>query len=463
MSHITSSELTEKTIASLPFPPAGEQQEVIEDLSVYICEAPDNGVFLLNGYAGTGKTTVIAALVKALHSFKIKTVLLAPTGRAAKIAGNKAHDSSSTIHRRLYHPDPTRPDGAYTLSPNRDSNTVFIVDEASMIAGRGSNSLLAHLVRHIYSGHNCRMILVGDDAQLPPVGEQSAPAMNLDVLKRLGLEPFTNSLDTILRQEIGSGITHNATMVRTLMKQHYNGPFPDLRTSIFNDIHLISSADLEDCLSTSWATKGVEETVVITRSNSRANRYNQTIRQLIMYAEEPLQCGDRLVIARNDYYWSKINKLKTFVANGDIAVINHVGRTEKAYGRYFTDVELTFPADGSVMSVKLMLRSLAAEGPTIPAEEMKRFEGIVMNHYPGAFSEKVMQARKDPYYNALHAKYAYCVTCHKAQGGEWKDVYIDMSGLDIENLTEDFYRWFYTALTRASERVYLINCPFPEI
>lgn len=462
MGIITAEELSGKTFAAMPHKPAGSQEEVINLLASFVCDSPSNGVFLLNGYAGTGKTTVIAALIKGLKSAKIKTVLLAPTGRAAKIAGNMAGGKSSTIHRRLYHPDPSRPDGGYSLSSNKDRNTIFIVDEASMIAGGGRNSLLDHLVRHVYSGENCKMILVGDLAQLPPVGQTSAPAMNPETLRKLGLEPSSGSLELTLRQGAGSGITFNATIIRSLLFRKREGEIPRLHYKGFEDFKQVSSADLADLLTDSWSRVGAEETIIITRSNGRANRYNQAVRGMIMYAEEPLQQGDRLVIAKNDYYWSKINKLHGFIANGDIAVVDHVGRTEKMYGRYFTDVELFFPADEVTVGVKLMLRSLAAEGPSIPQTEMKRFESVVMSHAEGEFSEKVMFVENDPYFNAIQAKYAYCVTCHKAQGGEWKDVYIDMSGIDIENLTDDFFRWFYTALTRATERVYLINCPFPE-
>lgn len=461
MGVISSEELSVKTFAAMSHPPAGSQEEVIYMLADFVCNAVPNEVFLLNGYAGTGKTTVVGALIKALRSAKIKTVLLAPTGRAAKIAGNMAGGRSSTIHRRLYHPDPLRPGGGYSLSPNRERNAVFIVDEASMIAGGGRNSLLDHLVRHVYSGDNCRLILVGDLAQLPPVGQSSAPAMNPEVLAGLGLAPVKGSLDLPLRQGAGSGIIFNATIARSLLFRDHEGIIPRLHLRGFDDIHRISSADLSDVLADSWSRVGAEETIIITRSNSRANRYNQAVRGMIMYAEEPLQQGDRLVISKNDYYWSKVNSLPGFIANGDIAVVSHVGRTEKMYGRYFTDVELFFPADDSTIAVKLMLRSLASEGPSIPQSEMKRFEEVVLSHAEGELSEKMVFLDNDPYFNAIQAKYAYCVTCHKAQGGEWKDVYIDMSGIDIENLTDDFYRWFYTALTRATENVYLINSPFP--
>ncbi|MDE6637743.1 MAG: ATP-dependent helicase, partial [Muribaculaceae bacterium] len=325
-------------------------------------------------------------------------------------------------------------------------------------------SLLKDLIQYVYSGQGCKMILVGDTAQLPPVGQSDSPAMNLERLKQLGLAPFSHTLDVPVRQAAESGILYNATIVRQILEklQNFepsgiaNGQLP-LKLDGFPDITVVSSMDLADELSTSWSIVGPEETLIVTRSNGRANRFNQSIRNMVMYAEGPLQQGDRLVIAKNDYYWGRQNKMKTFLANGETVTVKWVGQPEKIYGRWFVDTELAL-TDGQEMSAKIMLRSLMADGPAIPRAEMEQFFQHVINEEEGAGpTEKIMAAMENPYYNALQAKYAYCVTCHKAQGGQWKHVYIDMGGIPADAMGTDFYRWLYTALTRATEKVFLLG------
>lgn len=461
---LTGSQLAEMAIAALPFSPLEGQALAIYKMAEYVVAGMWRDVFVLNGYAGTGKTSVIAALIKALSHCKIKTVVLAPTGRAAKVAGGMAQKQASTIHRRIYHMETTNTGTTIRLSANRDQNTVFIVDEASLITDSSRGSLLRDLIRYVYSGQGCKMILVGDTAQLPPVGQSDSPAMNIERLKQLGLAPFSETLDVPVRQAAESGILYNATIVRQILYRLQNGETTDflegnlpLSLEGFPDIRPVSSIDLADELSSSWSTVGPEETLIVTRSNGRANRFNQAIRNMVMYAEEPLQQGDRLVIAKNDYYWGRQNKMKTFLANGETVTVKWVGRPEKMYGRWFVDVELSL-ADGQEMSSKIMLRSLMAEGPAIPRAEMEQFFQHVINEEEGAGpTEKIMAAMENPYYNALQAKYAYCVTCHKAQGGQWKHVYIDMGGIPAEAMGIDFYRWLYTALTRATEKVFLLG------
>lgn len=461
---LTGSQLAEMAIAALPFSPLEGQALAIYKMAEYVVAGMWRDVFVMNGYAGTGKTSVIAALIKALSHCKIKTVVLAPTGRAAKVAGGMAQKQASTIHRRIYHMETTNTGTTIRLSANRDQNTVFIVDEASLITDSSRGSLLRDLIRYVYSGQGCKMILVGDTAQLPPVGQSDSPAMNIERLKQLGLAPFSETLDVPVRQAAESGILYNATIVRQILYRLQNGETTDflegnlpLSLEGFPDIRPVSSIDLADELSSSWSTVGPEETLIVTRSNGRANRFNQAIRNMVMYAEEPLQQGDRLVIAKNDYYWGRQNKMKTFLANGETVTVKWVGRPEKMYGRWFVDVELSL-ADGQEMSSKIMLRSLMAEGPAIPRAEMEQFFQHVINEEEGAGpTEKIMAAMENPYYNALQAKYAYCVTCHKAQGGQWKHVYIDMGGIPAEAMGIDFYRWLYTALTRATEKVFLLG------
>lgn len=461
---LTGSQLAEMAMAVLPFSPLEGQALALYKMADYIVTGMWRDVFVLNGYAGTGKTSVIAALIKALAHFKIKSVVLAPTGRAAKVAGGMSQKQASTIHRRIYHMVTTSEGSTIKLSANRDQNTVFIVDEASLITDSSRGSLLRDLIRYVYSGQGCKMILVGDTAQLPPVGQSDSPAMNLERLKQLGLAPFSHTLDVPVRQAAESGILYNATIVRRILERLQNGESSGvgegqlpIKLEGFPDIRPVSSMDLADELSTSWSTVSPEETLIVTRSNGRANRFNQAIRNMVMYAEEPLQQGDRLVIAKNDYYWGRQNKMRTFLANGETVTVKWVGKPEKAYGRWFVDTELSL-ADGQELSAKIMLRSLMADGPAIPKAEMEHFFQLVINEEEGVGpNEKIMAAMENPYYNAIQAKYAYCVTCHKAQGGQWKHVYIDMGGIPAEAMGIDFYRWLYTAITRATEKVFLLG------
>ncbi|MDE5663881.1 MAG: AAA family ATPase [Muribaculaceae bacterium] len=456
-------ELAARIRAFLPFEPVPLQAQLIEALAAFICTGAPRDIFMLNGYAGSGKTSIMAALIKALSELKVKSVTLAPTGRAAKVASDFSGGKASTIHRRIYRPESASPDARYVLAPNHDSNAVFIIDEASLITDSPSpaHSLLCQMLRHIFSSEGNRIILVGDMAQLPPVGMTDSPAMNPERIRQLGLNPILFVLDIPMRQSAHSGVLYNATRMRQLMFDPSSGLRPEILVDGFDDVEVISSADMADCLTDSWADVGCENTIIITRSNSRANRYNQAIRNLVMMAEEPLQRGDRLVIAKNDYYWSKLNKATNFIANGDMAEVKWVGRSEKMYGRYFTDVELFFPSSGMQIGAKLMLRSLMAEGPAIPTAEMDRFYTHVIAAQEGELSERIKATMEDPFYNALQAKYGYCITCHKAQGGQWEHVYIDMSGINPDELDENFYRWFYTALTRTTGKVFFINPTLP--
>ncbi|MDE6018312.1 MAG: AAA family ATPase [Muribaculaceae bacterium] len=461
---LTGRQLAEMAINALPFQPLECQAMSLYKMAEFVVSGMWRDVFVLNGYAGTGKTSVVAALINALSHCKIKSVVLAPTGRAAKVAGGMSKKAASTIHRRIYHMENSASGMTIKLSANRDQNTIFIVDEASLITDSSRGSLLKDLIRYVYSGQGCKMILVGDTAQLPPVGQSDSPAMNLDRLKQLGLAPFSHTLDVPVRQAAESGILYNATIVRQMLERMQNGESSGsadgllpLKLKGFPDIKAVSSIDLSDELSSSWSSVSPEETLIVTRSNGRANRFNQEIRNMVMYAEQPLQQGDRLVIAKNDYYWGRQNKMKTFLANGETVTVKWVGRPEKMYGRWFVDTELTL-SDGEEMSAKIMLRSLMTEGPAIPRLEMEQFFQHVINEEEGAgATEKIMAAMENPYYNAIQAKYAYCVTCHKAQGGQWKHVYIDMGGIPTDAMGTDFYRWLYTALTRATEKVFLLG------
>ena len=457
--------IAQTAVESLPFEPLADQLRLIMGASAFAAgEGGARDVFVLNGYAGTGKTSVMGAVIRAMDAMKRRVVVLAPTGRAAKVSSQLSSHAASTIHRRIFRPDPSDATGRLWIpAKNELTDTLFVVDEASLIADRpqaGQHSLLFQLLRYVYTAPGCRMLLMGDEAQLPPVGQETSTAMNLDRLRGLGLNPLHYSLDVPVRQAAGSGIVHNATLMRQFLFTPPPDGMPHLELSGYPEVTAISSADLSDALADSYASVGMDETLIITRSNYRANDFNKAVRNMVMFAEEPIERGDRLVISKNDYYWGKKNRAGGLIANGEMAEVNWVGKTEKVYGRFFTDVELRL-SDGRVINANVMLRSLVCEGPAIPRQEMERFYNVVAANYEGEITEKMKAVQEDPYYNALQAKYAYCVTCHKAQGGQWRHVYIDMGGIAPDTIGPEFYRWIYTAITRATERVFFVNPGVP--
>ena len=449
-----------KAMESLPFEPIPDQVSVLRALSEFIADSDPRGVFVLNGYAGTGKTSIVGAMIKAMDSLKMRTVVLSPTGRGAKVASSMSSHPASTIHRRLFRPDLNDPSGRkYVAARNECADTLFIVDEASLITDGGDTrnaTLLTMLVDYVYSAPGCRLMLMGDEAQLPPVGQTEATAMRPDRLRSLGLNPVCTVLDVPLRQSLESGIIHNATVVRQTLTDPRMPRVPQLEFRGFPDMEITDTRELPDLLASSYSTVGKDETLIITRANWRANEFNKAIRRQVFDCEGPVERGDRLVITKNDYYWGKRNKAENLIANGDMAEVVWTGTTEKMFGRWFMDVELLL-GDGRRISAKLMLRSLVAEGASIPRSEMERFYNVVLAETEGTMTEQIMSALDNPYYNALQAKYAYCVTCHKAQGGEWKHVYIDTGGIDTEAMGPEFYRWLYTAITRATEKVFFID------
>ncbi|MDE7403399.1 MAG: AAA family ATPase [Muribaculaceae bacterium] len=456
------SSIIDHALATLPYTPLPTQLRVLHTAAAFAMDSlgEPNSVLVLNGYAGTGKTSLTGALIKALDMAKKRVVILAPTGRAAKIASRLSAHKASTIHRRIFRPNPADPTGrSHLVAPNPCRDTLYIIDEASLIGDMPGRSLLATLIRYVYSGPGCRMMLIGDEAQLPPVGQESSTAMLPERLRALGLDPICTQLDIPLRQQDNFGIVHNATRVRLCLTHTRNEDSPLLEIDNVGDVQRISSVELPDLLANSYATVGDEETIIITRSNMRANRYNMAVRNMVMFAESPLERGDRVMVAKNDYFWAPKNRVGQLIANGDMGRITSVGHTEKMYGRYFCEVEMELDG-GEILAAEVMLRSLAANGPAIPREEMERFGNRVMEEYEGEWSERMKARDEDPYYNALQLKYSYCVTAHKAQGGQWRHVYIDMSGIGADAEGPEFYRWLYTALTRATDRVYLIDSSF---
>lgn len=495
--------LIEKIHKNFGFDPTGEQSEAIAMMSDFLMSRRGMELFLLRGYAGTGKTTLVGALVKTLTELKQPVVLMAPTGRAAKVFSAYAGHPAYTIHKRIYRQKSITDDSTFSLNINLSKHTLFIVDEASMISNEGLSSsvfgsgrLLDDLIQYVYSGEGCRLILMGDTAQLPPVGEEESPALSPSLLASYGLEVYESTLTQVMRQLSESGILYNATQIRCqLMEEQLNEdirfgqPAPKDGKSFaidtqFPDVSHVSGGDLIESLESAYSRWGDDECMIICRSNKRANIYNQGIRSRILYREEELTSGDRIMVVKNNYYWVerelqaliKSAKSETpqaplptlplsFIANGDIAVVRRVRRTRELYGFRFADVLLRFPDyDDYEMETTVLLDTLHSEAPALTREESERLFTAVMEDYADLplKKDRYQQLRLDPHFNALQIKYAYAVTCHKAQGGQWGCIYLDQGYLPPDASTIDYYRWLYTAFTRATEQIHLINWPRNE-
>ncbi len=454
--------------AKFSYQPTLNQKKIIESLASFVADEDYERIFLLNGYAGTGKTTLVAALVAALKSMRVRTVLLAPTGRAAKVLSQYTGEAAHTIHKRIYR---ERTNAAYeskfTLNINREKGAVFIVDEASMISsGRnlektvfGSGSLIDDLMTYIRSGRECRTILIGDAAQLPPVGEERGVALAREYMSGYG-GIYYRTMDEVVRQSQESGILFNATLVRCMLEQGIVD-IP-LVESDFPDIKFIGGGELTEALEDCYAEYGRDETIVITRSNKRANRYNDGIRRTVFYAEEQIDGGDMLMVVKNNYFFTEgeENCPMGFIANGDVAELRRVRNFREMYGFHFADATLRFPDyDGYELDCKIMLDTLMSESPSLTYEESRRLFTEVEKDYLDirSHAKRLAAIRENPYYNALQIKFAYAVTCHKAQGGQWKAVFIDRFLFGDEPMTPDMMRWLYTAITRATEKLYLVN------
>lgn len=440
-------------VDALGVEPTDQQRALIDALCRFCSPAtPPLSVFLINGYAGTGKTSVIAALVKALRSVSHPTVLLAPTGRAAKVLSSFAGKKAFTIHRKIYRSDTLGNTVAIAgVADNPHHDTLFIVDEASMIGSGDDSTLLDDLVQYVYSGDNCRMILLGDTAQLPPVGCSESPAMSVARLSSIGLRVSRAVLTKTVRQTSRSGILYNATALRRAMKSDPM-PVPQLRISPFKDVKAIQPEELQDALSSAYGNFGINATILITRSNKRAMEFNLAIRQTILEKEEVLSRGEPLLIAKNNYFWTSKIKNADFIANGDIAIVDKIHGTEIRNTLRFADVALTFPDRDLTFDTKIILNTLNAEtaGMSPEHEQMLLRQTLSQNSVPADAASQARILKTDPYFNALRVKYAYAVTCHKAQGGQWDSVFIDMGRIAPEAVTTpDFYRWLYTATTRA--------------
>lgn len=450
--------------------PTAEQEHAIDVFSLFMTDRDDHVVMILRGSAGTGKTTLAGAIVRAMNVLKQKMILLAPTGRAAKVFALNAGHPAYTIHRRIYRQKSAGDISAFNLNFNNNRDTLFIIDEASMIANQGygesafgSGCLLDDLMQFVYSGQNCRMVLVGDKAQLPPVGEDESPALMSDVLRAYGMKVYECDLNQVLRQSEDSGILWNATRIRTLIDDWI---LPKIRFQGFADIVRVPGDELIESLATSYSRVGMDETMVITRSNKRANIYNQGIRNTVLDREDELCRGDQLMIVKNNYYWTEQSKEISFLANGDIAVVQRVRNVQELFGFRFADVTMTLPDyDSYELTATVILDSLTTESPALSREQQEQLYNAVMEDYADIplKADRIKQLKKDKYFNALQIKFAYAVTCHKAQGGQWAHVYIDQGYMTDDMLTPDYIHWLYTAFTRATEKLFLVNWPTTQI
>ncbi|MBO7280313.1 MAG: AAA family ATPase [Bacteroidaceae bacterium] len=465
--------LTSQIKLNFPFAPTVQQEKTIEKLADFLLSPSEREVFMLCGYAGTGKTTLISALVRTLVQLERRVVLLAPTGRAAKVFSNYSGRSAHTIHKCIYRQKSIVNNAVFTLADNRWRNTLFIVDEASMIAaggssGFGSGALFDDLVEFVYSGDGCSLLLLGDTAQLPPVGEELSPALSCDYIRSMFLNVVRVEMTQVMRQSDGSGILQNATMLREIISQGVTGLYPQIRFEGFADVCRVSGDELIEAIESCYSEVGVDETIILCRSNKRANVYNEGIRRRILYREDELNRGDLLMVVKNNYYWrdelgkedkSLLEKID-FIANGDVAEIIRVGGVEEMYGFRYADVTLSFiDYEDCEMDVKIMLNTLTSESPSLTRDENERLFTAVWDDYPEIRSKRkrMEEMRKNPYYNALQVKYGYAVTCHKAQGGQWRRVFIDQGFVSADGYDADYYRWLYTAFTRATEKLYLVN------
>ena len=450
--------------------PTAEQEQAIRVFADFMTDAGNRVCMVLRGSAGTGKTTLAGAIVRGLASLKQKMVLLAPTGRAAKVFSLYAGSPAYTIHRRIYRQRTAGDLSSFNLNVNLQRDTLYIIDEASMIANQGygdsmfgSGCLLDDLMEFVYGAdNNCRMLLIGDRAQLPPVGEEESPALMTPVLRAYGMKVYEADLNAVLRQSQESGILYNATSIRNLPTE---GRVPKIQFAGFDDIQMVPGDELIESLNTSYSRVGEDETIVITRSNKRANIYNQGIRSTVLGCEDELCRGDRLMIVKNNYSYSlggSEGVEGTFSANGDVAVVQRVRNIHEQHGFRFAEVTLQFPDyDDCELTATVLLDTLTSESPSLTREQQQQLYDRVMEDYADIplKSDRIKKLKADPYYNALQVKFAYAVTCHKAQGGQWAHVYIDQGYMTDDMLTPEYYHWLYTAFTRATERLLLVNWP----
>ena len=500
-------ELKYKILQQFGFPPTLEQANALDVFARFLTDRNPQVVMILRGSAGTGKTSLSGAIVRTLQAIRQKVMLLAPTGRAAKVFSLNSGTPAYTIHRRIYREKSfSGVDGQFNLNDNLFTDTLFMVDEASMVANMGlggmsfgSGCLLDDLVHFVYQGRNDRLMLIGDKAQLPPVGEEESPALNAAMLQGYGLTVYECDLNEVLRQSEQSGILYNATMIRQMITHDDITQLPKIRFTGFSDIKPMPGAELIEALADSYHHVGLDETIVVTRSNKRANIFNQGIRNMVLDREEELSQGDILMIVKNNYYWmeeerkklseerrvkseefnclanhkvqssnlkAQSNKIPAFLANGDRAKVLKVRRRIDLYGFRFATLLLQFPDYGNYeLEATVLLDTLTSEAPALTHEQQEQLFHQIEEDYQDVplKADRMKAIRQDQFYNALQVKFAYAVTCHKAQGGQWAHVYVDQGYMTDDMLTPDYIHWLYTAFTRATEMLYLVNWPETQI
>ncbi|MBO4612009.1 MAG: AAA family ATPase [Bacteroidaceae bacterium] len=471
-------ELRALILGKFPYKATNEQLEVVEKWCEFLLSTNRDDVFMLQGYAGTGKTSLVGALVQTMMAFGRPVVLLAPTGRAAKVFALHADHAAYTIHKKIYRQKTFFVDmTGFQSNTNNHKHTLFIVDEASMINNEGvsgkmfgTGRLLDDLIHYVYAGEGCRLMLVGDSAQLPPVGEELSPALNVVSLAGYGLNVYEAQLTQVMRQIDDSGILWNATLLRNLISSDEMGVFPRFRVQGFPDVRVVLGEDLIEMLEESYSRCGTDQTIVVTRSNRRANLYNNGIRTRILMYEDELTGGDQLIVVKNNYFWLKEENdteiATDFIANGDVAVVCRFRNERVLYGFHFADVTLRFPDfDDLELDATILLDTLQSEAPALTQDQQIALFDAVCADYPEITNRRdlMKKIKEDIYFNALQVKYSYAVTCHKAQGGQWQRVFIDQGYVTEDMLSPDYFRWLYTAITRATEAVYLVNWPPQQI
>lgn len=473
-------ELKYKILQQFGFPPTQEQAHALEVFAEFLTDRDSHAVMILRGSAGTGKTTLSGAIVRTLKEIRQKVMLLAPTGRAAKVFSLNSGSPAYTIHRRIYREKSfSGVEGQFNLNDNLYTDTLFMVDEASMIANMGlggmsfgSGCLLDDLVHFVYQGRNDRLLLIGDKAQLPPVGEEESPALHAAMLEGYGLKVYECDLNEVLRQSEESGILYNATMIRQMITHDDITQLPKIHFAGYSDIKPMPGAELIEALADSYHHVGLDDTIVVTRSNKRANVFNQGIRNMVLDREEELSQGDILMIVKNNYYWMEeerksdnklqSNEIPAFLANGDRAKVLKVRRRIDLYGFRFATLLLQFPDYGNYeLEATVLLDTLTSEAPALTHEQQEQLFHQIEEDYQDIplKADRMKAIRQDQFFNALQVKFAYAVTCHKAQGGQWAHVYVDQGYMTDDMLNPDYIHWLYTAFTRATEMLYLVNWP----
>lgn len=469
----TSQQVQRLIFSHFPHTPTEGQREACQLLTHFLFDPDPNAAFMLKGYAGTGKTSLVSALIQSAPQLRIRTLLLAPTGRAAKVLSGYSHRKAYTIHKKIY---TTITDTSGVMhcvrAQNKHAYTLFIVDEASMIGIDGlegssfsRRSLLEDLIDYVAEGSHCRLLFIGDTAQLPPVGSPESPALSVEYLQSVSnLKLYEYELTEVVRQENLSGILHNATLIRDQIAElddYDEVRLPLFELEGFQDVERLSGEDLEDTLNSEYSKTSQEDVVFVTRSNKRANQFNQEIRNRILFREEEVNAGDYLMVVKNNYFWLDSESDMGFIANGDIVEVLGVRKHQELYGFHFVEATLRFVdyPDVPQLDCKLLLETLYSESPSLTRDESQQLFSAVMEDYADipVKSEQLRRVKENPFYNALQVKFAYALTCHKTQGGQWSTVFVDQGYMTDDMLNKEYLRWLYTAVTRATDKVYLLN------